>query len=152
MQASISPRVSSTRLADELGLFLKHVLRSTHRDFFSSLQAAGISFTQLKCLGLLADAGEPVSLGVLADEIGLSLPAVSRAVDGLAQRGELKRAEDPGDRRSKLLTVTARGRATYERVVAVRAAGVRRFVEGLDPDERDALGAAVGPIVERLGR
>jgi hypothetical protein len=36
--------------------------------------------------------------------------------------------------------------------VAVRAAGVRRFVEGLEPDEREALGAAVGPIVERLGR
>jgi DNA-binding MarR family transcriptional regulator len=152
VQASTSRGVSSTGLADELGLFLKHVLRSTHRDFFSSLQAAGISFTQLKCLGLLGDAGEPVSLGVLADEIGLSLPAVSRAVDGLAQRGELKREEDPGDRRSKLLTVTARGRATYERVVAVRAAGVRRFVEGLEPDEREALGAAVGPIVERLGR
>jgi DNA-binding MarR family transcriptional regulator len=152
VQASTSTRVSPAQLAEDLGLFLKHVLRSTHRDFFSSLQAAGISFTQLKCLGLLADAGEPVSLGVLAEDIGLSLPAVSRAVDGLAQRGELKRDEDPGDRRSKLLTITARGRATYERVVAVRAAGVRRFVEELDPQERDALGAALHPIVGRHAR
>jgi DNA-binding MarR family transcriptional regulator len=68
------------------------------------------------------------------------------------QRGELKRTEDPSDRRSKLVTVSARGRRTYERVVAVRIAGVERFVEGLEPDEREALGAAVGPIVERLGR
>ena len=85
-----------------------------------------------------------MSLGALSDEIGLSLAAVSRAVDGLVQRGELKRQEDPADRRSKLVSVSARGRATYERVVAVRVAGVERFVEGLEPGEREALGAAIG--------
>ena len=68
------------------------------------------------------------------------------------QRGELKRQEDPGDRRSKLVTVSARGRATYERVVAIRVAGIEHFVEALEPDEREALGAALGPIVEGLGR
>ena len=34
--------------------------------------------------------------------------------------------------------------------MAVRLAGVRRFVEDLEPQERDALGAALHPIVERL--
>jgi DNA-binding MarR family transcriptional regulator len=127
-------------------------MSSTNREFFAELQDAGISFSQLKCLGLLSNADAPLSLGALSEEIGLSLAAVSRAVDGLVQRGELKRAEDPSDRRSKLVTVSARGRRTYERIVAVRMAGVERFVEGLEPDEREALGAAVAPIVERLGR
>jgi DNA-binding MarR family transcriptional regulator len=136
----------------DLSLLLKHLLGSTNREFFAELQDAGISFSQLKCLGLLSNADAPLSLGALSEEIGLSLAAVSRAVDGLVQRGELRRQEDPSDRRSKLVTVSARGRATYERVVAVRVAGVERFVEGLEPDERDALAAAVGPIVERLGR
>ena len=46
-----------------------------------------------------------------------------------------------------------RSRARHLRAaVAVRVAGVERFVEELEPDERDALGAALGPIVERLGR
>ena len=125
---------------------------STNREFFAELQDAGISFSQLKCLGVLSNEDAPLSLGALSEQIGLSLAAVSRAVDGLVQRGELKRQEDPSDRRSKLVSVSARGRATYERVVAVRVAGVERFVEELEPDERDALGAAVGPIVERLGR
>ena len=77
---------------------------------------------------------------------------MSRAVDGLVQRGDVKRQEDPADRRSKLVTVTARGRGIYERVVAVRLAGVERFIEELEPDQRDALGGALGPIVEGLGR
>jgi DNA-binding MarR family transcriptional regulator len=134
----------------DLSLLVKHLLVSTNREFFAELQDAGISFSQLKCLGVLTHADAPLSLGALSDEIGLSLPAVSRAVDGLVQRRELKRQEDPADRRSKLVSVSARGRATYERVVAVRVAGVERFVEALEPHERDALGAAVAPIVERL--
>ena len=139
-------------IARDLGLLLKHLLRSTGREFFAGLEDAGISFTQVRCLGLLADAGEPLPLSALSERIGLSLPAVSRAVDGLVKRGEVKRAEDPADRRSKLVSPTARGRATYERLIAVRVAGVERFVETLEPGEREALAAALNPIAERLDR
>jgi DNA-binding MarR family transcriptional regulator len=66
------------------------------------------------------------------------------------QRGEVKRTEDPRDRRSKLLRVAARGQSTYERLASVRAAGVRRFIEDLEPQEREALGSALHPIIERL--
>jgi DNA-binding MarR family transcriptional regulator len=144
--------ITRTSVGRDLSLLVKHLLVSTNREFFAELEDAGISFSQLKCLGVLTRADAPLSVGALSDEIGLSLPAVSRAVDGLLQRGEVKRQEDPADRRSKLVSVSARGRATFERVVAVRVAGVERFVEGLEPDERDALGAAIGPIVERLVR
>jgi DNA-binding MarR family transcriptional regulator len=144
--------ITATTVGRDLALLLKHLLGSTNREFFAALQDVGISFSQLKCLGLLSSADTTLSLGALSEDIGLSLAAVSRAVDGLVQRGEVKRQEDPSDRRSKLVTVTARGRATYERILAVRIAGVERFVDGLEPDEREALGAAVAPIVERLGR
>ena len=144
--------IAATNVGRDLALLLKHLMGSTNREFFAELQDAGISFSQLKCLGLLSNADSPVSLGALSEQIGLSLAAVSRAIDGLVQRGEVKRQEDPNDRRSKLVTVSARGRRTYERIVAVRMAGIERFVEDLQPDERESLGAAVGPIVERLGR
>ena len=136
-------------LARDLGLFLRRVLTSNNREFFAALQEAGISFTQLKCLGLLSEAGAPMSLGALSEELVLSPAAVSRAVDGLVQRGALKRDEDPSDRRSKIVSLSARGRAAYERVMAVRLAGVRRFVEELEPQERDRLAHALEPILER---
>jgi len=144
--------ITKTTVGRDLGLLLKHLLGSTNREFFAELQDAGISFSQLKCLGVLSNASAPLSLGALSEELGLSLPAVSRAVDGLVQRAAVKRQEDPSDRRSKLVTVSARGRATYERVVAIRMAGIEQFVEELEPDQREALGAALGPIVEGLGR
>ena len=144
--------IIKTTVGRDLGLLIKHLLGSTNREFFAELQDAGISFSQLKCLGLLSNAEAPLSLGALSEDLGLSLAAVSRAVDGLVQRGDVKRQEDPADRRSKLVTVTARGRGIYERVVAVRVAGVERFIEELEPDQRDALGAALEPIVAELGR
>jgi DNA-binding MarR family transcriptional regulator len=144
--------ITRTNVGRDLGLLLKHLLGSTNREFFAALQDAEISFSQLKCLGLLSNAEGPLSLGALSEDLGLSLAAASRAVDGLVQRGHVKRQEDPADRRSKLVTPTARGRATYERVVAVRVAGVERFIEELEPDQREALGAALEPIVEELGR
>ena len=144
--------ITKTTVGRDLGLLLKHLLSSTNREFFAELQDAGISFSQLKCIGVLSNAEAPLSLGALSEDLGLSLAAVSRAVDGLVQRGAVKRQEDPSDRRSKLVSVSARGRAIYERVVRVRVAGVERFVEELEPDQRDALEAALGPIVEGLGR
>ena len=151
MQASRSAAATdSAELAKDLGVFLKRILTSNNREFFAALQEADISFTQLKCLGLLREADAPVSLGMLSDDLVLSPAAVSRAVDGLVQRDALKREEDPEDRRSKIVSLAPGGRAIYERIMAVRLAGLKDFVEDLEQDERDALGSALHPIIERL--
>jgi DNA-binding MarR family transcriptional regulator len=156
MHASVSPTEALKASADidavsaDLGNVMKHLLVSSSRDFFAAVEEAGLTFTQVKCLHLLGDAEEPLPINALSDTLGLSGPAISRAVDGLVQRGEVKRAEDARDRRSKLLTVSARGRRTIDRFVAIRFAGIKRFVEELTDEERQALAAGVGPIARRL--
>jgi DNA-binding MarR family transcriptional regulator len=151
MHASVGEIDSPTAaLAADLGIVMKHLLMSSNRDFFSAVEQTGITLTQMKCLHVLAEAEEPLGVGALSETIGLSSPAISRAVEGLVQRGEVKRTEDPRDRRSKLLTVSARGRRTAERLLALRFAGVKRFVEGLSDAERRALAVGVGPIARRL--
>ena len=156
MHASVSSDEALKASADidtvsaDLGNVMKHLLVSSSRDFFAAVEEAGLTFTQVKCLHLLGDAEEPLPLNALSDTLGLSGPAISRAVDGLVQRGEVKRAEDARDRRSKLLTVSARGRRTIDRFVAIRFAGIKRFIEELTDEERQALAAGVGPIARRL--
>lgn len=156
MHASVSSTEALKASADvqavsaDLGNVMKHLLVSSSRDFFAAVEEAGLTFTQVKCLHLLGDADEPLPINALSDTLGLSGPAISRAVDGLVQRGEVKRAEDARDRRSKLLTVSARGRRTIDRFVAIRFAGIKRFVEELTDEERQALAAGVGPIARRL--
>jgi DNA-binding MarR family transcriptional regulator len=157
VQASSTAEQSSAdatteELARDLASFTNRLLMASHRDLFAAIEQAGLTFTQVKALKSLSEADEALSLGGLSDTLGLSLPAISRAVDNLVQRGHVKREEDPRDRRCKLVTVTARGRATYERLTALRLAGIRTFVAALEPDEQEALAAAVGPVVRRLGR
>jgi DNA-binding MarR family transcriptional regulator len=155
VHASISAKTDATdaeSVAGDLALLMKHLLGSSSRDFFAAIEQTGLTFTQLKCLHILADADGTLPISALSDLLGLSSPAISRAVDGLVQRGEVKRAEDPRDRRSKLLTVSARGRRTVERFMALRFAGVKRFVDGLAEAERQALAQGVGPLVRRLDK
>jgi DNA-binding MarR family transcriptional regulator len=75
--------------------------------------------------------------------------SISRAVDGLVKRGSVKREEDPLDRRSKRVRLTAKGRHAWESFAALRLAGLRAFVERLEPEERDALLHGLRPITRR---
>lgn len=137
-------------LARDLVTFVNRLMSSTGRDLFAAIEKAGLSITQVKCLNVLYDAKGPQSLGDVSDRLGLSLPAISRAVDVLVQRGYVKRDEDPRDRRSKLVVVTKRGRQTSERLLALRVAGIKTFVEDLDPAEQQALAEALSPVVKRM--
>jgi DNA-binding MarR family transcriptional regulator len=136
-------------MAAQLGALVHHLLTTTGREVFQAIDDVGLSFTQIKTAQLLAEAEEPLSLGTISDELGLSQPAVSRAVDGLVKRGLCTRDEDPDDRRSKRLVITRRGRGFYERVHAIRVAGIRNFIEGLESAQRDALADALQSIAGR---
>jgi DNA-binding MarR family transcriptional regulator len=151
VQASVS--VTATQdLATSLTALMKHLLVTTGRDFFAELEKSGVSLTQAKCLMLLTDADEPKSVKALADALGLSLPGVSRSVEAMVQRGEVTREEDPRDRRCKMVSVTPRGRRLYERLMAIRLAGVRRFVDELNEDEKEALAHGVDAVAGRITR
>jgi DNA-binding MarR family transcriptional regulator len=130
---------------------MKEVMTSTNRDFFGALDDAGLSFTQVKSLSLLSDA-DALSVSTIADELVMSLAATSRALDALVQRGDVTREEDVRDRRSRLVSITPQGRRTFEKLVAVRRAGIERLLAELDPAELESLAAALAPIAERLGR
>ena len=154
MQASTASKqtTSAAELTSTLTAILSHLLTSTGRDFLQAVDELELSLTQIKSLRALMDADEPLSVKALGDELGLSLPAISRALDGLVQREFVTRAEDPADRRSKRLALTRKGRRTHDQLYALRVAGLREFVEDLDPHEREALAAGLVPIARRAGK
>jgi DNA-binding MarR family transcriptional regulator len=141
---------NSGELAASLTALMKHLLVTTGRDFFAEMERTGVSLTQAKSLMLLIEAEEPMSVKAISDALGLSVPGISRAIDAMVQRGEVTREEDPRDRRCKMLSVTPRGRKVYERLMAIRLAGVRRFVEELNQDEREALAHGLDAVAGRI--
>src|SRR5205814_8919011 len=90
---------ADARLADHLYGLLKFLLHGHGGDYVRAVGELELSLTQLRALHVLAYDVEQTSLKELADRLGLSLPAVSRSIDGLVQRGLVTRSEDVADRR-----------------------------------------------------
>jgi len=141
-------QASIDEVALPLAGLMRHLVTRTSPDFFKEVERLELSFSQVKALNLLSDS-HPLSVKGLSDPLGLSVAGMSRAVEGLVQRGMVKRTEDPEDRRARCLTVTAKGARTMEGLVALRLAGIRAFVAGLEPAEREALLPGLKMLAER---
>jgi len=75
--------------------------------------AGDLSLPQFRVLALVDEGGERASQ--LADLLAVAKPTITAVVDGLVDRGYLKRSADRGDRRATKITLTAAGRrALYE--------------------------------------
>lgn len=147
--AAPARRASDERLVEDLGGFVKYLMHVHGGDFFKAVGELELSFSQVRILSVLVRDLPQASLKDLADRLGLSLPAVSRSVEGLVQRGYVTRAEDAEDRRVKNVAVTGDGRALFSKLVELRVAGVADFVETLSARERTRLASALAPIVGR---
>ncbi|GGV04473.1 hypothetical protein GCM10010182_23520 [Actinomadura cremea] len=74
-------------------------------------EALGMSFFRVKALCRIAAAPVPMTLRDLAHDLVTDRPYATLVVDDLVGRGLAERTVNPGDRRSKLVTATAAGRA-----------------------------------------
>jgi len=71
-------------------------------------KSTGLSMPQFSILMQLHHKG-PCGMSELSERFDVSAAAASQLVDKLVHAGYLERAEDPNDRRAKLLTLSAKG-------------------------------------------
>jgi DNA-binding MarR family transcriptional regulator len=142
---------SPQQLAEQLGKLVTHLNRASSPELFRLLSEQGLSITQVKTLHVLRDAGD-VNVKDVAELLGMSLPAMSRALDGLVQRGFVDRHESPADRRAKLVRLLPAGRALLREFEHGRVAALKELTATLTDEERTALHASLLPIVERITR
>jgi DNA-binding MarR family transcriptional regulator len=145
---AIKEAVAAPELARQLAGFFRYMTRAGSGDFLRVVSELELSVTQLKALSALEERGE-LSIKALAEQLELSLPTTSRAVDGLFKRGLVERHEDPEDRRVRRLRLTRSGRRAIERLIAIRVAGASRMLNELSTEERERLAAALDLILER---
>ena len=140
---------STTELTEALAAVWAHLTKGSSGDLFRVVDELGLSFSQVKMLFLLEDGGEH-SVKEIARHLGLSLPAASRAVDGLIQRAFVTRRESAEDRRSRLIALSDHGREVVERMLRARFQTLDTFVAEITPEEQNNLLIALLPIVERI--
>ncbi len=103
-------RVSAQDTAQAVLDVVPAVMR-TIRTEMRTHRGCDINVPQFRTLGYL-NRYSGVSLSQLAEHIGLTLPSMSKLVDGLVARKLVSRQVYTGDRRRVTLALTARGRAS----------------------------------------
>lgn len=142
--------VTPHQLADDLQRFFARCMKGEQSELFELIAQLDLTMAQMRGLFVLDTSDHALALTELAPQMGLSVAAAGRAVDGLVRHGFVSRSEDPADRRVKRLALTDDGRAALGRINEARLAGLRRFAEALGEAERDALAAGIAAVFAYL--
>jgi DNA-binding MarR family transcriptional regulator len=146
VKATLSPTQSVAR---DLYAVAFYLIKGTDAEIFRTIADLDLSLTQIKALGMLDAMDEETSLGGIAEALNVSLPAASRAVDGLVKRALIQRTEDPGDRRMKQVRITKGGSEVVRALHDARLSKLEAFVDALPDEDTRRLAAALEPIANR---
>lgn len=104
-----------------LTLLLLDAARAVEARAEGALAEVGLSLAKLGALRHLVLASEPLTLSQLAERHCCGKSNVTQIIDRLESDGFVARAPDPEDRRTIRATVTANGRAAYDRAATLLA-------------------------------
>jgi DNA-binding MarR family transcriptional regulator len=146
----VAPEAQET--AARLTALFRHLFLYDRGNQLRVIEESGLSMTQSKALlelGGLGQTEEAWQVSDLAEVFGVSVPSMSRAVDGLVKKSLATRVEDPDDRRVRQVRITAKGKDLVETLVAVRQTGFEAFTWTLSAAQRRKLDAAVDSLMDR---
>ena len=120
-----------------------HHLITAAREVESRIEDAlgevGLSFAKWNVLAKLADAGEPMPLGCLADRCSCVRSNMTQLIDRLEEDRLVERSGDPKDRRSVRAALTETGRQRHAAGARVVAEVESRIFERFSAGDRSAL-------------
>jgi DNA-binding MarR family transcriptional regulator len=118
--------------AYDVGQVYLEVHHSLRRRVDDAMTATGVSFSRAKVLKELAEHG-PMNQAALAARLGFAPRSVTDAVEALERDGLAERADDPVDRRARIVGITPAGSGA---LTCAQAAKYQMFDEifgALDP-------------------
>ena len=141
-----SPPVSQS-LRAWMDVFMHHSMRNWQ----NFAKSAGLSMAQFSILMQLHHKG-PCGVSEIGERFDITSAAASQLVDKLVQSGYIERAEDPSDRRAKVLKLTASGQALIERGGQERHRWLDEVVKNLSAEDQKKVGEALVILTEAAGK
>jgi MarR family 2-MHQ and catechol resistance regulon transcriptional repressor len=143
-------RVTRRLSADTSGTHVWLVLMKAHRTLARhaarSIQELQMCFSDFAILELLLHRG-PQPVNAIGKRIDLTSGSITTAVDRLEERGLVARGFDPDDRRARIVSLTAEGKASITAAFAHHKRAMDQAANGLTRDERETLIS----LIKRLG-
>ena len=133
--AASSRAATGEDLAREVWLLMSDLVLDHQRRRDVS-DAVGLSFSRARAVRRLAR--EPLSMGQLADTLGIDRPNATTLVDDLEAQGLVRRKPHPTDRRAKLVETTRKGTALARRADKILSSPPAALTR-LDQDDLETL-------------
>jgi DNA-binding MarR family transcriptional regulator len=138
----------ATRTIPDLAALLRPSLLRLTRLVRNQRVDMTVTLTQLSAMATLANAG-PMSAGELANRERVQPPSMTKVLANLEERGLVRRAVHPSDKRQAIIEITDAGVALLESERRSRDAWLSRRLAELTPEERTLLRNVV-PILDKL--
>jgi DNA-binding MarR family transcriptional regulator len=135
-------------LSDAVQEFVNRVSHTQGRTL-AVLTSASVTLQQVLLLRRLAST-EVSALSPLAEQMNMSLPAMSQMIERLCRLDLASRVELPADRRKKSITVTSRGHTLLKRIATARSADYAAGIALLSPRVKAALILALNDALDEL--
>jgi DNA-binding MarR family transcriptional regulator len=142
-----TPEIRAT--AARVAALISHVFLYDQGQQLRTIEESGLTMAQCKTLLALAGPGakaEPRQINEIAERLGLSLPSISRAVDGMVRKRLITRVEDEHDRRVRRIAIAPKGEKLVGELVSMRLAGLEAFASTLSAGQRRKLDAAIDSL------
>jgi DNA-binding MarR family transcriptional regulator len=115
------------------------VMRGIRRYQDQAVPETGVALSPRHVAALEQLRDGPLSVGALADQLGLSLSTVSGVLADLDQAGLVERSADQADRRRTIVQIRPEARRAAEEWLDGASAPLARVLDRLDTDERAAF-------------
>jgi DNA-binding MarR family transcriptional regulator len=139
----------------ELRLQLRRVMRGLWArrrptpELLALVEGASLGRRHVALLAQVGTEGER-SVGDLARELGLSLPAASTLARELEEHGLLERREDPSDRRRTVVALAPATESAVRTWLAQRSRPLEQTLAALTPAEQDAFLKGLNALADAL--
>jgi DNA-binding MarR family transcriptional regulator len=125
-------------LDGHLGYFVRRLQVWVFQDFIRTLAPIDISPAQFSALVVIG-ANRGLSQADLASTLGIERARMARMLQGLEERGLIKRLQSSADGRRNTLQLTAAGRTTLARAKTLAAEHESRLAEKLGRERHEML-------------
>jgi len=110
-------------------------------------KSTGLSMPQFSILMQLHHKG-PCGMSQISERFDISNAAASQLAEKLVQHKYIERAEDPSDRRAKVLQIAPKGKSLIEAGVAERHRWLDELVKTLSVDEKLKVNEGLSILTE----
>jgi DNA-binding MarR family transcriptional regulator len=94
-------------------------------------KSIGLSTARWQTLGAIAHSDSPLTVADIARNMGLQRQSVQQTVNALVEAGIVMTHDNPNHQRARLVSITKKGRVTFEDAMAVQASWANETAAGL---------------------